>query len=682
MGTGVIIERQTGVNIKRRNENIRLISTPSVVPKRVFWGRDDILQQINAAFSDGERIVFLFGIGGIGKTQIAKQYAKLYKQNYDVIIYATYNDGIRNMIIADNPFAFEPPVTRLIKSDGSTEDDVTFYNRKLALIKKHSNERTLIILDNFDVANDDYLTDLVDANFHLLVTSRCDYSRDYKTIKIDPIISIAHLKEIFLQNYSGDDVDKDDPKLIELIELVNRHTYTIELLALHMENSGQTADEMIDALKKEGIVSLNEAVRNSDMKTQVAYENLLRMFNVFTLNEEEKNILMYLSLMPLEGVNSRDFREWANLKSSQSIMNLEKRSWILKSVDGIALHPIVRDVVKNRLPATEKNCTEFIERFTEAISEKYTWHFNKEKKEKYGTIALSMIQSFPNISETTLGLYKNAETLLSFAIKPQTAVALAEEIYKYVSYNLGETSFDTGWICYKLGWAYVFNVQLPNSIENSKKWLEKSYSILSQMDLNTELFNLTLQQVLRNLSKVYLRIFENTNVFEDYENAKKYAKLAVDKNEYWYSLGKIEHSNVAGGYLQLADVYISASEFESAKLFVDKAYNILYDLFGEKDSDTLFAMSRKAAVLYGMSRYDEAADLISKTLDDYNAFYNTSVYFHGYELLVLQLRCFVALNKKPEAKQTYNKAVEIATNMFEEGANQLRILDEIFYSQN
>ena len=58
-----------------------------------------------------------------------------------------------------------------------------------------------------------------------------------------------------MQNYDGYDVCEDDPMLSELIELVGRHTYTIELLAQHMENSGQTPKEMIEILKKEGISS-------------------------------------------------------------------------------------------------------------------------------------------------------------------------------------------------------------------------------------------------------------------------------------------------------------------------------------------------------------------------------------------------------------------------------------------
>ncbi len=662
-----------------KKESIKLVSTPSVLPKRIFFGRNDTLNQIHSSFKEGERVIFLYGIGGIGKTQIVKQYAKQYKQNYDTIIYSTYNNNLKEMVISDVPFTFEPQLTRLITSDGTVEDDEAFYLRKINLIKKAANEKTLIILDNFDVEYDECLLDFIESNFHLLVTSRCDYSNHYKTITIPPIDSIEDLKEIFLQNYHGDDVDRNDPALIELIELVNRHTYTIELLALHMENSGQTPKEMIAALKTEGILSLNEAIRNADMKTQIAYENLLKMFKIFTLSEEEQSVLMHLSLMPLNGVNSKDFREWNNLKSAQIIRGLERRSWILKNIDGIALHPIIRDVIKHYFPPNETNCKTFLNNFTIAIDEKKSWHFNKAKKEQYASIALSILQTLPTINENNIELYKNTAILLSFAIKPQIAVELAEKIYHYFSYNSNTASFNTGWICYKLGWTYIFNVQLPNYIENAKKWLEKSYAILSCLDLNNENYNFSLQQVLINLSKVYLRIYEATKNIEDYNQAKNYAEVAIKKSEAWFQLKVLAPSNVAGAYLQLADVYIAIKDFKNAAPLIDKSYEILNSLYGENDSDTLFALSRKAAVLYGMEYYESAIELIKKTLEGYNTFYNSSFYFHGYELLLLQLKCYIALKKSKEAEATYIQVIKIAQNLFEPNSAQLKLLHEIFY---
>ena len=219
--------------------SFKLESTPSVIPKSVFCGRDEVLAQIKEIFDSGERILFLQGIGGIGKTQIAKQYAKRNKAQYDTIIYATYNNTIVELVSSQVSFKIEPYFPRQVLSDGSQESDISFFNRKLDLIREITNERTLIIIDNFDVMDDEHFSELLNAKYKLLITTRCDYSRLYPAIKIEPLDSIEQLKKVFLENYQGYMVDEDDPHLGELIELVNRHTYTIELIAQHMENSGQ-----------------------------------------------------------------------------------------------------------------------------------------------------------------------------------------------------------------------------------------------------------------------------------------------------------------------------------------------------------------------------------------------------------------------------------------------------------
>ncbi len=368
-----------------------LVSTPSVIPKTIFCGRDKILEDISAKFSEGERVIFLQGIGGIGKTEIAKQYAKKNKNKYDIIIYATYSGSLIDLINSETPFEIEPELPRQVLSGGTQEDDAAYFKRKLRKIQKLSNERTLIIIDNFDIEHDEALPELLRGKYHLLFTTRCDYSRLYPTVKIGPIDNMDELIRVFIQNYQGYEVEKDDPQLIQLIEMVNCHTYTIELLAQHMENSGQTISEMISALQREGILSLNESVRQNDNKTQIAYENLLKMFKVFSLTEEEKSVLRLLSMMPLSGVAVKDFKVWAQLYSLKILMNLENRSWITRNTSGIALHPIIRDVIHHVLLKSNDGANVLLQKFVETIRNDSTQNFTIATREYYATIAVELV---------------------------------------------------------------------------------------------------------------------------------------------------------------------------------------------------------------------------------------------------------------------------------------------------
>lgn len=648
-----------------------LCSTPSVLPKNIFLGREHELEQISQYFESGERLIFLQGIGGIGKTEIAKQYAKRNKDKYDTIIYATYNGSLVELVSSQYSFKVEPEFPRQVMIDGTQESDLSYFKRKLNLIRDITNEKTLIIIDNFDVMDDEYFEDFINANYKLLITTRCDHSRLYTTIKVDAIDSIEQLKRVFLDNYQGYMVDEDDEHLEELIELVNRHTYTIELIAQHMENSGQTTEEMIDTLKREGIVSLNEEVRSSIDKSKVAYQNLLKMFKVFNLTDEEKIVVQYLSIMPLTGVNAKDFRNWFGAQALKVIKSLENRSWIFSNSNGIALHPIIREVVRFELPLKDKDAEPFFKAFNETIKEEKSWHFSISTKSYYADIASEIISVFKEINEYTAELYRNIELLFSFSIKPARAVELAANLFEYHKKVSGENSFMCGYCSFQAGWTYLFNLDLPESIKHAKEWFEISYKILSKVELSTENDFAVYGHLLSHISRIYLLAYGESKNEENLAKAIKFAKLAVENAEKHFGPGSVFYSRIAVGYMQLAEAYIASEEFEQALKLVEDAYSIMVSLFGENDPDTLNVSSRKSTIFYYMGRYEEALEIGHKNVDAYTSFYGELNYFR-FEQLVLVYRCLVKLGKDEQAKAVKENVINIGSQLLSEDSKQLK----------
>ena len=646
-----------------------LLSTPNIIPKSIFCGRENVLEEIHNRFQNSGNVLFLYGIGGIGKTQIAKQYAKMHKNDYDTIIYATYNGSIKDEIMAETPFTIEPAVNRYTLTDGTKESDEAFFNRKLEKIQKLSTERTLIILDNFDVEEDENLPLLMNGRYRLLITTRFDFSRFYPTVRINPIVSMESLKEIFMKNYQGYDVEEDDPNLVDLIELVNRHTYTIELLAQHMENSGQTPGDMIAALKERGITSLDEEIRNSDMKAQIAYKNLLKMFEVFSLNEEERQILMYLSFMPTEGVDVKNFKKWADLKSTKILKNLENRSWIIRNTDGIAVHPIISEVIKHEIPATEDNCFDFINRFSESISETHSWHYKKIDKDKYSAIVKRLLSIFKVISPKTESLYNNSEALLSFAVDPEYAVRLAERLYEYYHAIYPKESYEVGRAAFKLGWVYAYNLYISNAVNHALNWLSKADRILSNVNLITTEMMSNLTQTKVNLAKMHLILFEMNKKQEDYLMAKGYAEFNVKYSLNIYRPGDPQYGKLAGAYWQLADVLLTGGELENALENIEKSLDILISLNTEDDSDSMHALNRKAAILYAMGQYREAKLLAHKSAVGYAEYFgeNTTIV----AMFLLLGDCCTALSERDEAMNAYETALKIAEKLYAQDARQI-----------
>ncbi len=654
----------------------KLLPTPSITPKKIFLGRDNVLAEIENNFKNGENVQFLHGIGGIGKTQIAKQYAKRHKNDYDTIIYATYNGSLKSTIISESPFTLEPEMARFTMSDGSKESDDDFFKRKLDKIKKISGGSTLIVIDNFDTISDEDLHEFVSGDYHVLVTTRNDFSRLFPTVKIDAIESMAELKEIFMQNYGGYDVEDDDPYLEELIELVNRHTYTVELLAQHMENSGQTPEEMLLSLKKEGILSLSEEVAGENMKKQVAYENLLKMFKLFSLSEEEKNVLMYLSFMPIEGVNVRSFRVWSDLDSTKLIKDLETKSWIIKNTEGIALHPIIREVVKHEIKATEENCGEFIARFTDTIEDKKTWGMKKSEKDKLAVITRAILERFDTVTNKTADFYYHAQSLFSFAVDADFAEMLAKKIYDFHLETKGENSFETARSAFKIGWIYSYDNHFENAHEKSLHWLSIADKAFSQITLTTSDEKSRHTMTKTNLSKQYMVKYSRTKEEKDFEIAKSYVEDSISHAIASFSPGEFHYGKIAGGYLQLVELLIAGERYNDECLeYIEKAIQILLTLFDESHVDIVYSNRLKATVLYKLGRYEEAKSFAQRSSDGYNECvgmrHPTTYLAH----LLLGDICF-ALDEYREAADAYETAKQSAESIYSPDAKQIAEIKE------
>ena len=654
----------------------KLLPTATIIPKKIFCGRDKVLEEISTRFSSGERVIFLHGIGGIGKTQIAKQFVNLHSDKYDTVVFATYSGTLRDMIISDAPFTLEPEMSRFTMSDGTRESDSDFFARKLSKIQKICDERTLIVIDNFDVDDDEGLKALCEGKYHLLITTRCDYSRFYPTIKIDSIDAMESLIDIFMQNYGGYDVEEDDPDLPALIELVNRHTYTVELLAQHMENSGQTVSEMIEELKNIGISSLTEMVQGEDMQKHTAYENLTKMFKIFSLDDEQKRILTFLSFMPIDGINVRNFRQWAHLDSTKEIKELESRSWLIKNTEGIALHPVIRDVVRQEIPANAENCGTFLDEFTIAIEDKKMWAARQCEKSRYSQISKNIMARFPEINADTEDFYYFAQCLFSFNYERQISVELADRLYDYYLETYGENAFKTARAAFKRGWINTTNIYADEEyIRDAIYWLEMADRIFSSVELITddEISRHTMTKT--SLAKMHLVLFMRSGDKETYKAAKRYAEDCIRHAEENFAPGSYHYAKVGGGCMQLAEILLLGNENEAALNEVLKAERIIIEALGPENSDMGLAYFIRAKAYRALGEVDKMISFAQKGAESY-AEYFSATHPNVHALYLLAGDGYAAKGECDMAREYYAKALSSAELIFAPDARQIIEIQE------
>lgn len=108
--------------IKRRDEAIKFHRLPCELSPR-FWGREEALQAIGKALDPGEGSGFpkafaLYGMGGVGKTQIALEYANRNRDRYNAILWV----AAENRISVEQSFRNIARDLLISKSDGELQD--------------------------------------------------------------------------------------------------------------------------------------------------------------------------------------------------------------------------------------------------------------------------------------------------------------------------------------------------------------------------------------------------------------------------------------------------------------------------------------------------------------------------------------------------------------------------------
>ncbi len=398
-----------------------------------YISRKDKLSEIRQHL-ENYHIAYLYGIGGIGKSETAREYAEEYRGSYTTIQLSVYSGDLKSLIAG----------LKFSSDDNYFEKDINIrYETKLSLLSKAmiNNERTLLIIDNYNVEpdSDEYkrnvevMKDLKKLHIHILFTTRTSPNDDKTKIDIEEL-SKEELRHMFFA-INPKDKDKEEriAQVDELIETAYRHTLTVDLVAhqtAKIEGYGKkTLSDYIKVLKESGINSgINVAVYNNkddNEKSDIIFEHIRALFNLTALSEKEKYIMVNACLLPLSGMSVAEFESFIDLENypnsesndgwseDSTISNLVKSGWI-KRIDGevpkITLHPIVSEVTVNELKPeiTEDKCKNFFDSVSELIDKN-----DLKTLEAYKDIFISSADALlKNEDEISVGYVSDIASLL------------------------------------------------------------------------------------------------------------------------------------------------------------------------------------------------------------------------------------------------------------------------------
>lgn len=330
-----------------------LLSNRLPSANRYFIGRKEELKAVAKALQD-HNPVFITGTAGMGKSELAKTYAKKNEKKYTNIIHLFY-DGDLKKCIAHMEFS----------DDTADMSEEMLYDKHMRILKKLHPD-SLIIIDNFNVLpkEDAFFKEFIKLNCKILVTSRCNISQ-YEAIKISEMDADTELVELFYKHCPSAKSSEDVVK--EIIQTVGCHTLTVCLSALSLTASGMEPEELLAELKTCGLnIASGEDVelyKDDDFTDGLMIEHLRKLLQLGKLSTQQLDILRNLSLLPVFGILKNSFKSWMKFDNLTDVNHLIKYGFINEDTDNkkISLHPLLQEVIAIETMPTVTACSTLLD---------------------------------------------------------------------------------------------------------------------------------------------------------------------------------------------------------------------------------------------------------------------------------------------------------------------------------
>lgn len=507
--------------VRRTAENTVLMATGSLsptsadfilnnripVPCRHFCGRDAELSVLHDLLNEHSK-VFISGIPGIGKSELAKAYAKQHKADYTNIVHLYYTGSLRE------------DIARMDLVDDLPDDTDEVRYQRHARFLRTLKEDTLLIVDNFNATatEDDLLAEIMAYRCKVLFTSRCSFA-EYPTLELHEISDKQTLLHLISNFYS--EAAQHQNILLQIIDAVHGHTLAVELAARLLETGMLEPHALLMKLQAEkaAFADPDTVTIHKDGHSSKAtyYRHIHTLFSLYQLAAAEQDVMRSLCFTPPNGISARLLAKWLRQDDLNIINSLIEMGFIQAQPGRIvALHPLVQEIVLEELKPSIQNCRTLLDSLheiclfhgeetphvqavmqtiegivTHAIKDDSAYYLRFVEDaipfaEKYrcqrGVVALvHELESL--LADSTLGALNDRALLLSYqalcANSPVVAVHLQEQALTLLTDIAADNALLASNLHANLGGMY----RESGSYTKAKEHMEAAITLLRQYDL-------------------------------------------------------------------------------------------------------------------------------------------------------------------------------------------------------
>lgn len=311
-----------------------------------FIGRKPELDSIAEAFSNG-RLVCIKGLGGIGKSELAKRYAEFHEAEYDAVLFLHFSNTVEELFGDIEIQNFE----------GSAKE-------KEKQLKILLNERVLLIIDGLDSEDAAGFERLGRLKCDILMTSRLDWKEyDIHTIELRELSQTDQLA-LFQREYGDEMTAIQKRTAAEILSLVEGYTLLIPLIAKQLRKGSSDFHEALNVLRFAGMNAAFEGkvrhLKDGMPLSGTVYGVLTKVLNMADLSSREEYMMRSLALLSRYRMDQNEFLSWVGKEYLDQIDDLVFSGWVNREkYNGrwtLSLHPVISELCTEELKPEISNC--------------------------------------------------------------------------------------------------------------------------------------------------------------------------------------------------------------------------------------------------------------------------------------------------------------------------------------
>ncbi|MCL2048697.1 MAG: tetratricopeptide repeat protein [Defluviitaleaceae bacterium] len=553
------------------------VTTSPPKPNNKFAHREKEIYQLNKKITQTQKLALVNGLGGVGKTTIAKALFHQLKEEakYPHMAWIEYQENIKESLLKAFTLFTE------------INDPDTRYTEILRFITTAGKD-IIIFIDNVSENADDLdFLETLDAT--VVLTSRREEIGNFEQFPIGFLDELQCI-DIFYNYYKYDKERKHKDIVKKLVGTVACHTLSVELLARVASVPDYPLAQFAEDLEKRGFsyfdlkIETDHSKQNSNSKqgdnngnnsksTTIA-EHLAKLFalsaekaaepeslsaekaaNPESLPEQIR-ILKNIAILPSVPMPS-DIKKWLNCNVND-LQRLVAIGWLTASEDGYYMHPIIKESITLQYgKPSYDDCAEMIDYMRDENYIKLTDPYTKSHFKL--TLAEAVMEQFYDVEKAEVSNLLNN---------------IAFEYNRYGEYD------------------------------KALHWYEKDLKISEKIHDTDHPDTAT---TYNNIAGVYYSQGKYDEALHWYEKALKIKEKALDT----------DHPSTATTYNSIAVVYTNQGRYDKAVHWFEKALKIREKALGTDHPSTATTYNNIAVVYKDQGKYDEALHWYEKALKIY-----------------------------------------------------------------